>query len=214
MTTRVNRWVNDEWAQRYLRDGDTIPYRKQGYEVLMEVLDARAVTRVLDLGTGDGHTLGLVLGMHPAASGVGIEFNDHMLRLANERFAGEALGRVEIVRHNLDTPLPELGEFDAIVSSFAIHHCSPERQQALYAEVFSRLVPGGIFANLEHVDSPTPELHREFLEAIGVAPLDDDPSNQLVLAEIQLGWLRGIGFAQVDCTWKWRELALLRGVRS
>lgn len=206
---RINRWVEDAWAQRYLRDRGQIPFRQQGYEVLMELLDGREVTRVLDLGTGDGYTLGLVLGMFPAARGVGVDFNAEMLRLAGERFAGEPDGRVEIVRHDLDERLPELGRFDVVVSSFAIHHCAPERQRALYDEVFARLEPGGLFANLEHVDSPTAERHLEFLDAIGVKPEDDDPSNQLVEVDVQLGWLRDIGFAQVECLWKWRELALL-----
>jgi SAM-dependent methyltransferase len=207
----VNRWVTDEWAQRYLHDRDAIPYRQQGYEVMLELLDGRRVGRVLDLGTGDGLTLGLVLRAFPAATGVAIDFNAEMLRRARARFADEP--RVEIIEHDLDDPLPDLGTFDAIVSSFAIHHCSPRRQRRLYAEVFDRLTPGGVFCNLEHVDSPTPELHREFLAAIGVKPEDDDPSNQLVGAERQLRWLRTIGFEQVECIWKWRELALLHGRR-
>ena len=71
--------------------------------------------------------------------------------------------------------------------------------------------PGGAFLNLEHVASATPELHEAFLATIGTAPEDDDPSNQLAPVEDQLGWLREIGFDQVDCHWKWRELALLAG---
>ena len=53
-------------------------------------------------------------------------------------------------------PLPsELGSFDVVVSSFAIHHCAPERQRVLYGEVFGMLRPGGVFVNAEHVASPT-----------------------------------------------------------
>ena len=135
-----------------------------------------------------------------------------MLGRARARFT-EVPG-VTVVEHDLDDPLPESwGTFDAIVSGFAIHHVVDERKRALYGEVFEHLDPGGTFCNLEHVASPTPELHEAFLVAIGSSLVDDDPSNKLVAVETQLTWLREIGFEQVDCHWKWREMALLAGVK-
>ena len=206
----VNLWSESAWAQRYLRERDDIPHRMEGFAVLMEVLPPTP-RRVLDLGTGDGYALGLVRGAHPEAEGVGVDFSAEMLGRARERFAGDA--GVEIVEHDLDVPLPALGTFDLVVSSFAIHHCVDERKRALYGEVFGVLEPGGRFLNLEHVDSATPELHVDFLAAIGKTPAEDDPSNKLVAVETQLTWLREVGFVDVDCYWKWRELALLAGVK-
>jgi len=77
--------------------------------------------------------------------------------------------------------------------------------------VFEVLDPGGVFLNLEHVASATPDLHLEFLDVLDIAPENDDPSNKLAPLDVQLDWLRAIGFTQVDCFWKWRELALLAG---
>jgi tRNA (cmo5U34)-methyltransferase len=209
--TTTNLWRDAAHALRYLESRDRIPHRVEGMGVLVEVCD-RPASRVLDLGTGDGNLLALVLAAHPGASAVGVDFQPAMLERARERFAGEA--SVEIVEHDLDSPLPaSLGSFDLIVSSFAIHHVVPERQRALYGEVFALLEPGGRFANLEHVASPTESLHQVFLERLGTLPHQDDPSNKLVGVHEHLAWLRDLGYDDVDCYWKWRELALLSGVK-
>jgi hypothetical protein len=85
----------------------------------------------------------------------------------------------------------------------------PARQQALYGEIFGILRPGGVFANVEHVASSTPARHLEFLDAIGYGPEGDDPSNKLVPITTHLAWLEGFGYADAECLWKWRELAVV-----
>jgi len=205
----TNLWVNAEHSAAYLERADRIPNRAVGYGEVVAALPV-SVGRVLDLGTGDGRLLAEVLAARPDATGVAVDFSDTMLAAARQRFAGD--DRVEVMRHDLDEPLPDVGAFDAVVSSFAIHHCGHERKQALYREVFERLRPGGLFANLEHVSSPTERLHRAFMAAAFIDR--DDPSNKLLDVETQLGWLRAIGFVDVDCLWKWRELALLAGYVS
>ena len=202
-------WQTPEHALEYLRRADSIPHRTAGEETLLSELPAHC-TRILDLGSGDGRLLALCLLARPGAAGVAVDFSPPMLEKLAARFGGHP--RVRIVPHDLSDPLPnDLGRFDAVVSSFAIHHPSHERKRALYEEIFSRLTPAGVFANLEHVASPTDALHTRFFEAMGMNVADEDASNQLLDVETQLQWFRDIGFQDVDCYWKWRELALLIG---
>ena len=87
-----------------------------------------------------------------------------------------------IVAHDFDKPLPDMGRFDAVISSFAVHHVHDERKRVLYEEIFNLLTPCGAFSNLEHVASPTPVLHRAFLKAISWER--EDPSNKLPVVKI------------------------------
>ena len=64
-----------------------------------------------------------------------------------------------------------------------------------------------------HAASPSERLHRRFYQAIGYPDDWEDPSNKLLDVETQLHWLRELGFEDVDCYWKWLEMALLIGVK-
>jgi tRNA (cmo5U34)-methyltransferase len=213
----TNLWTSAEHANDYLGRASSIPHRREGESTLLEVIPAKA-KRVLDLGTGDGRLLALVKALlttrknRGEVEAVAADFSPTMLEAARKRFAADS--SVKVIAHNLDHGLPELGKFDAVVSSFAIHHVSHERKRQLYSEIYALLNAGGVFCNLEHVASPTQRLHEEFLHRIGETVETEDASNQLLDLETQLAWLREIGFVDVDCLWKWRELALMVGVRQ
>ena len=206
--SNANCWSSAEHALDYLRRIDTIPHRTEGEAVLLDVVP-KNVNRIVDLGSGDGRLLRLLKSERPSARAVAVDFSPVMLSALRKSFAGDAT--VTIVEHNLDDLLPDLGQFDAVVSSFAIHHLPHERKRSLYEEISRLLLPGGVFSNLEHVSSPTNALHESFLEKMGIGPQEEDPSNQLLDVETQLRWMRQLGFVDVDCYWKWLELALLVG---
>ncbi len=208
--TSINQWQTADHALAYLAKADAIPHRTEGEAVLLAQVP-QTVRRILDLGTGDGRLLALLKLDRPQAQGVALDFSPTMLEAVRARFAEDS--SVQVIAHDLADPLPDLGLFDAIVSSFAIHHLADERKQALYAEIYQRLEAGGIFCNLEHVASPTPHLHAVFMRAISFEPENEDPSNRLVAVEPQLQWLRDLGFEDVDCYWKWLEMALLIGIK-
>lgn len=204
----MNEWQTATHALGYLEKAESVPHRREGEATLLDELPDR-VQRVLDLGSGDGRLLDLVLHARPAARGVAVDFSPPMLERLRRRFDGNE--RVQIVEHNLEDPLPSLGIFDVVVSSFAIHHVGHERKRQLFGEIWNALPIGGVFCNLEHVASASDYGHLRFLHAMGTTPEDEDPSNKLLDVHTQLVWLREIGFDDVDCYWKWRELALLVG---
>lgn len=208
-------WSGVQHAKAYLNIADDIPHRSEGEAVLLEHIPTSA-QRVLDLGTGNGRLLRIINLNRPRIEAVGVDISPVMLRAARESFRGD--NRVKIIEHDLNYSLLEadLGTFDVVVTSLAIHHLTHKRKRSIYEEIFSLLNHGGIFCNLEHVDSPTTSLHQHCLDFIGeriASFARGEHSDKLLSMEKQLRWLKQIGFTDVDCYWKWLELALLIGIK-
>jgi tRNA (cmo5U34)-methyltransferase len=212
-------WSCVQHATAYLAIVDEVPHRTEGEAVLLEHIPISA-KRILDLGTGNGRLLKMIKADRPSIMGIGLDISPTMLRVAEDSFAVDKYNSLKVIEHDLNNSLlflrSQLGTFDVIVTSLTIHHFTHERKHSIYEEVFSLLNHGGIFCNLEHVDSPTANLHEHFLNSIGdrIARFArDEYSDRLLSLETQLDWLRQIGFVDVDCYWKWLELALIIGIK-
>ena len=204
-----NSWVDVDKTLDYLARADRLPHRAEGEGVLVRDIVGALPGRVLDLGCGDGRLAALVLEASPASTVTCVDMSPPMLEAVRARFEDDA--RVEIVAHDLGERLPVVGPFAAVVSSLAIHHVTDARKETLYAEVAALLGPGGVFCNLEIVASPTQTLHDRWRDKMGAR---DDPSDILCDMQRQLAWIGSAGLDDVDCIWKWRSLALLRGART
>ena len=232
-------WQDSGVAQRYLEGvRGAIPLAQEQVELMVRLLRARnqPVRRVLDLGCGDGFLATPVLDAWPDSFAVLVDFSDTMLEAARKRFEDRP-DRVAIVAADYGEPgwVEALGGrhvFDAIVSGFSIHHQPDDRKRTLYEELFALLAPGGFFVNIEHVSSPTPWLQVQAEEHLIDALFayhssagsmtrdevaekfvrrDDKQANILAPVELQCGWLREIGYQDVDCYLKIFELAVFGG---
>jgi tRNA (cmo5U34)-methyltransferase len=207
-TLQPGGWSNEEQVDAYLARVDRLGPRQAGEEMLVDLLPPQP-KRILDLGCGDGRLSALVMAARPSVRlVVMVDMSPPMLARARERFAEDT--RVEVVDRNLTEPLSDLGTFDVVVAGCAIHHLEDLRKRTLFQEIAQQLHPGGLFANLEVVQSATPELHAQFLAAVGRD--EDDPEDRLAPVDAQLDWMRQAGLAHVECLWRWRGLALLAGV--
>lgn len=201
-----SEWSDPGRVAEYL--SREIPHRVTAEQMLLEALPPQ-VEHFLDLGTGDGRMIALVRSRHPDARAVGLDVSEPMLARAADRFEDEP--QVELRQHDLGLPLAVQGPFDAVVSGLAIHHLEDERKRALFGEVRALLAPAGAFANLDLVSPASPQIHERFRREIGRA--EDDPADRLADLGEQLSWLRDAGFREVDCHFKWLELALLVSLR-
>jgi cyclopropane fatty-acyl-phospholipid synthase-like methyltransferase len=207
MSGVTTSWKDAAKVDEYVSRVGRLAARRAGEAELLANLPA-PLTRVLDLGCGNGSLIDLVLGATPGvAEAVGLDNSAPMLELARERFDADA--RVRIEEHDLNDPLPAGRGYDAVVSGFAIHHLPHERKRSLFGEVVAALRPGGGFVNLEVVECATPELHEEFNRRIDRP--GGDPEDVLAPVGSQLDWMRDAGMVQVDCNWRWRGFALLVG---
>ena len=207
MSVEEAGWTDPGQVEWYLDRVDRLAPRLAAEELLRTILPSEP-QRLLDLGCGDGRLAALALDARPSLGHVvALDRSAPMLDSARARFDGDP--RFTVRSWDMADSIASFGDFDIIVSGLAIHHLEDERKQSLLTEIARGLLPGGLYANLEVVTSATPELHAEFLAAIGRTA--DDPEDKLVDIETQLSWMRAAGLTQVDCLWRWRGFALLVG---
>jgi len=202
-----SHWLTSERVKGYLEKADKFPHRSEGENVLLDFIP-KTTRRVLDLGTGDGRLVKILKTKIPNAKYVAIDFSPPMLRTLKRRFGCD--DSVSIIRHNLDSSLPRIGYFDAVISSLAIHHLKQERKKDLYSEIYSILKSGGVFCNFDHFASASVRLTRHFRMALGgQRPPNKNHEARLNAVEAEIVLLKKLGFIDVDCYWKWLQFALL-----
>lgn len=184
-------------------------------------LAERPIERVLDLGAGTGVLSRFVRAAYPDAELVLLDGSAEMLAQARGTIGDPTSSIVQDLRD----PLPG-GEFDAIVSSMAIHHLPHPDQADLYRRAYSALGAGGVFVNGEVIAGAGRQTvaayqhwHHQSVCTRGGDDHDWDAYLQRQQADIcaplsnHLAWLGDAGFTDADCLFKQYMYGVLVGLR-
>ncbi|WP_235848500.1 class I SAM-dependent methyltransferase [Litchfieldia alkalitelluris] len=228
-------WQRQDVTQHYLekvRGG--IPFGAEQAKIMLQVVNHFMPNpkKIMDLGCGNGFLAEILLKTYSNASAILLDHSEPMIQAA-VKYMSEYSNRCEIIYGDFSRSIKDFAEpnsIDCIVSGFAIHHLTHDRKQELYKDIYNLLAPGGIFINVEHTASASPEIEKLydelFIEHLSIHnnrdrqevandyfSRPDMNDNILERVDIQVNWLREIGFKHSDCYFKWMELAVFGGVK-
>jgi ubiquinone/menaquinone biosynthesis C-methylase UbiE/acyl carrier protein len=235
---KKSHWQTGIVSKAYLDVRNAIPGSQFEIEVMLKLVRAwyPKPRTALDLGCGDGPLGRTLLEHFPDCHVWFLDFSDPMLDAARDRLGRS--DRATIIKADFASSewISNLGNypvFDLAVSRLSIHHQTNIRKKQLYREIYDLLSIGGIFLNLEQVASSTAgiaEVYYEYLiDCLYAFYHQSDPDrsrqevadgfysnparkeNILALVDAQCGWLREIGFQDVDCFFKVFEHAMFGG---
>jgi putative AdoMet-dependent methyltransferase len=180
----ADRFNHDPWADGY--DAKVLDERnpiRTGYAALLAWTVAQARigpdSVVLDLGVGTGNTVALI----PAARRiVGVDVSAKMIERAPAKLSH--LADVELVQADLleifDRDLPL---FDAVVSTYSVHHLDADEKAELFRRIHDVLRPGAraVFGDLMFED----ETARA---EIAAAWSEDERAQVLISVEEEHPW--------------------------
>ncbi len=209
----------DEWLRK------AVPHYDQVFDTAVELIpfDPSDTIRVLDLGAGTGLFSWHVMQRFPNANLALYDISFQLLDLARERFA-EVKDRVSIVESDY-LRLDAADTYDAIISSFSIHHLAHVEKRRLFSLANRALKPSGAFINIDQIQAPTPGLKDLYwygwLEKVRSAGADEEQVQESIrrrraldvdaTLSDQLRWLADAGFSDVDCIYKHYFIGIFYG---
>ncbi|MDL2238008.1 class I SAM-dependent methyltransferase [Christensenellaceae bacterium OttesenSCG-928-K19] len=197
-----------------------IPNYRQMVDVLVSLLhyEESQDFHVIDLGCGTGTISKAVKDKFSNIHLTCVDIAENMLDIASVK-NGSA---TKLIQADFNTfVFPE--KYDVVVSSLALHHLETESDKLkFYKAIFDAMNPGGIFINIDVVQSDDPELQEIYLQK-----WKDYMLTNTSQAEVEGKWLpnyyaedrpislikhldmlREVGFSVVDVAYKYYNYAV------
>lgn len=232
-------WESNEAVKHYKRIVNIlVPGRNEILSIISNLVrDFTKEPRILEVGCGFGDITAHILDTNPNSKAFMMDYSEEMLDLCRERFKDNI--NIKIARQDLNMGLPKFDlneKFDVIVSSIALHHIEFENRVKLYSGIRSALNENGLFINADLFKGENSKFDKwefnnwiswmvkQIKENMGIEKDFEEVKRTQIESNEKLGdkpgtiWdmredLLKAGFNDVDCVWKYQNLAVMVGFK-
>jgi tRNA (cmo5U34)-methyltransferase len=226
----IRKRFDNETANAYSQEDPVyLPDYASTFELLIDCIlqNSHSAMTILDIGAGTGNMSLRLLRRETTSHVTLVDFSQNMLNAVSDVLKGFE-NRFNVVCDDFFNLTFPAASFDAIVSSFAIHHArSMDEYVGLYRKIHGWLKPGGIFACADVVNGSTADWTKlnengwaHYLSAF----FNAEKINQIfanyhsedspVSLPEHIAGLHLAGFAQTDILWKRYNFALYCGKKK
>jgi len=184
----------------------------------------KEMINVLDLGCGTGTISMILKERFPKAHITCVDLAENMIEMARLKLS--SYKDIEfMVADFRDLDFDE--DYNAVISSLALHHLQPEEQKLFYDRIKSWLKEGGVFYNADIILGSTEHLNQVYLDKWIKFMLQSHTKEEIekiwlpkhkeedfpVPLHSHIQWMKNTGFQYVDVVWKYYMFGVYGGAK-
>lgn len=201
-------------------------YNEMLTALINAIPDNKMNPKILDLGCGTGNITQKALMRFPEAEVTCLDLSENMIEIAKKKLSDYE--KIEYIIGDF-TQMQIDAKYDVILSSLALHHIpSDEEKEAMYKEIYERLVNGGVFYNADVIKANS-VYNEELNDKIAMQEMkekgitdeeilqhkqkrDDNDIPTTLINHIKM--LENVGFKDIDVIWKHYSFAVYGGTKK
>jgi tRNA (cmo5U34)-methyltransferase len=211
-----------KWEEYDSKIEKTIPFYTESFDILTSIASRmlKPARRILEIGMGTGNLTIKLLNAFPDASILGMDIVGNYIFQARQKL-GIHKNRVDLILKDINS-FEFTESYDLIVSSYVFHHIENVAQSKIYQTIYEHLNPEGVFINADFIDSASTyfsvlfdELRMNYMRQQGMSEnsiqadyLEHRKLEIPMPLKDQITLLSQIGFKEVECFWKYLNLAV------
>jgi tRNA (cmo5U34)-methyltransferase len=190
--------------------------------ILSLAFHAKEKMKVLDLGCGTGNISKELKKRFPNANITCVDLAENMIKMTKSKMA--SYNDIEFITADF-RDLDFHKEYDAVISSLALHHMQPDEQKTFYHRINEFLKEGGVFYNADIILGSTDYLNQTYQDTWVEFMLENHTPEEVKGIWLpkhreedfpsplhsHILWLEDAGFKEVDVVWKYYMFGVYGG---